>query len=640
MENNKVVNEGEEMKMKRTVAFFTGVAAYVAIAILLTGYGNVYVHRSMNEAIVNGFNNKFIASALPLQKFSNYIIVYDGSLGMKGPAVTQGGYLEAVESQKSYNLKKWVEEGGYSADEPALPASFRHFYDPTQQPGERYLKDHLEYLENKLSLNFNPRIDQIEWAVSHNDHAYNWNKGIAYVKAALESADQEERNENMAKAYRCLGETLHMIADLGCPPHVRDDSHPAPFNDYTALSYFGSPDPYEELFEKIYGDISGWAGTEPDGILKSFFRSAGTVETIAHRLAVYTNENFFTNQTISGYGVMPQIHPEKTYASPTLDQCTYHQPSYTFKKTISGNEVLMCKDLTYFWGLIPDRGYPYIDFDCVVSQGQTLVPQILEAGANVIRLFIPELEVRITSFSNNFITGSVIHKTDSVYQEQILYNGKVDIYDQTTMNKLGSVDASNGSFSGQVNAGTDAKVYAQIGFGDITVKSPPFSGASYRAFNISLDVWGSYTWTNKNNGQVTYGEEGIGGFSTPLEIPLIRNGNVYTASWTGMDFNGSASTGTATITFLEDNNVILEYYETSLWPAGNPTVTTSRTLVANQGFPLYESWGTYDVYVTEGNVYDYIQTVAISEDWPEKYYTFIPVSNPAQPGYIRLVLYY
>ena len=55
---------------------------------------------------------------------------------------------------------------------------------------------------------------------------------------------------------------------------------------------------------------------------------------------------------------------------------------------------------------------------------------------------------------------------------------------------------------------------------------------------------------------------------------------------------------------------------------------------------LYETWSTYDVYITNGNVYDYIQTIAQTQDWPDKFAEMLPVNNPSQPGYVRLQLYY
>ncbi len=627
--------------MKRTGAFFSGIIAYTVIAVLLTGYDNVRSHREFNGVILDEFHERFIDSSTPLEKFRNYSFAYENGQGMTGPAVTNGGLSEVIESDKKYSIKKWLEEGGYSADEPELPASFRHFYDPTKPRGERYLKDHLEYLENKLGgyITFNPRVDQLDWAIDHPDNPWTWNNGAGFVQAALETADEGLRSQYMAKAYRCLGHSLHLIADMGCPAHVRDDSHPAPFSDITLLEHFGSPDPYEELFQKIYSDIDDLANEPVDEQLLSAFREAGSIRNIAHRLASYTNEKFFTNQTIQGRGFLPQIHPEYTYSLPDLNDCSYHLPSWTFQQEVSGIKIKMCKDLTYFWWDTPDRGYPYIDFECVKDQASVLVPQIVEAGVNAVRLFIPELSVSITSISGNAISGSIVHKTDSVYTSPIHYNGKVDIYRNDDDKKLGTVDALNGYFSGNIDVGEDAGVYARITFGDISVKSPVFSGSGYRAFDLSVNVWMKTSTTNKLNGQVTYSEETMGGWPSPVEIPLTRNGNVYTAVWNGLLSGNGSSSGTATITLQENNTIILEYYETGLFSFVSPPMTSTYTLVVSQGIPPYESWSASDVFLTQGNVYNYLQTITHTEDWPDKTHEMIPVNNPAQNGYIRLVLY-
>ncbi len=472
--------------MKRLLSFIAGIIVYSLTVILITGYGHDPVHKTINQAIIESFGKKFLDGIFTIDKFKNYVIVFDGSLGFKGPQVTSGGLFSVNESMQSNNFKNWVIHGGYSADEPQLHASFRHFYDPTEKKGERHLKDHLDYLVQKTGFGSNPRIDHIEWALTHPEHTYNWANGIDFVKKALETSDASKRDEYMAKAYRCLGETLHMIADMGCPPHVRDDSHPGLSFDPGIMSFFGIPDPYEEGFEKFVANINSWAGNPVDGDLKNFFRNAGTVESIAIKMAQYTNENFFTNQTISGKSVIPQIHPEKTYRFPKLEDCTYDASTYTYKKMVSGTEVKMCKDLTYLYKLVEWRGYPYVDLDCAASQGAVLIPQIVEAGANVIRLFIPKLTVEILSFSNDTVKGTVTHKTDDEYKSEIKYNGKVNIIRAKDLKKIGDENSKDGKFEGVVKIDESEKILAEITFGDITVKSAEFQPASFSYVMVHL----------------------------------------------------------------------------------------------------------------------------------------------------------
>jgi len=119
------------------------------------------------------------------------------------------------------------------------------------------------------------------------EHNYTWEIGKKYMKAALEEVNQDKRDKYMAKAWRSLGETLHMIADNGCPPHVRNDAHP-----------LGNVDPYEEYFEAT--DIRMFNTGKIPVSLRESFRKLKTTRKIAHELAVFTNQNFFTNETISG----------------------------------------------------------------------------------------------------------------------------------------------------------------------------------------------------------------------------------------------------------------------------------------------------------------------------------------------------
>jgi hypothetical protein len=448
----------------------TGAGLGIAISFLFSGYGNKMVHPTINEGIIFKFQDNFLNGIFTIDKFKMYTFTFQSTVGMQGPMVVSGGLEFITTGEFSNNAFDWIKHGGFSADEPELPASFRHFYDPTEPDGQRYLKDHLNTLEQTLHLTFNPRIDIINWCVDHPDNAWTWEKGKAFLRAAFQSANDDDKDANMAKAYRCLGETLHMIADMGCVPHVRDDSHPT--LNLTGTPW-GNPDPYEELFQHLVSEIPTYATNQPDATLKSTFRAATDVKTIARAMATFTNKNFFSNQTISGSSVVPQIHPEKTYASPKLEQCSYDGMSYTYSKSVGSQTVKMCKDLTYLWYTIEKRGYPYIDEECVRSQGAALIPNIVEAGSNVIRLFIPTVKVEITEIQEDgTIKGNVIHTPDQEYTSTMKYNGNVDILESMSFTKLGTLTCVNGAFQGKLaNLAANTKIRAQIAFGYIFIKS-------------------------------------------------------------------------------------------------------------------------------------------------------------------------
>jgi len=516
--------------MKKYKFRILGAFVLILLNFLFSGYGNRKVHPNLNMTIVERFQSKFITSLVPLERFKNYTFALSSSVKYSGNEIIEGGLLRnnIVEKKSEKNPVQWIMHGGLSADEPEIFASFRHFYDPTLAEGNRYLHDHLDYLTG----HDNPKIDIIEWTLSHAEHQYNWENGKAAVANALNCSDEVCKSEEMGFAYRALGETLHMIADLGCPAHVRDDSHATePFTG----AQVGSYDPYEEIFEEL-SDINvhfGKGVVDPN--LKDYFLKAKTVKDISIKLATYTNAHFFTAQTISGKDVKPLIHPEKTYPSPKLEDCKYNDLDFTYRKMISGNEVIMCKS-------VPTKahGYPFIDKECVISQGKALVPQIKEAGANTIRLFIPELTVKIENYDEitRKITGKVIHITNEEYPRMIKYNGKVSIYNTKNRAKITDVECDDGIINADIKLNDfklvdwkNSGIYAQIDFGSIFVKSEPYkkmniikSKISKIWFDCKINHNDTYTWSG--------GSRPVSS-STLIEYlelkNITQNGNIITA---------------------------------------------------------------------------------------------------------------
>ncbi len=463
--------------MKKTAYFIGGIVLYIGMALVFSSYGNILAHRNINKGIIEQFKTRFLGSTNS-GEFKNYSFLFDSSVGYEGEMITKGGYLYVTEGIKSLSAEEWITEGGFSADEPELQASLRHFYDPIEDTTERYLKDHLGIIMRESSPTFNPRIDHIAWATTEAEHLYNWSIGKAKLKKALETSDNRDRNELMAYAWRSLGETLHMIADMGCPAHVRDDAHPGLFSDYSVIKHFGNSDPYENICEQLTDRMVGWCEGKVDPNLKDKFFKAHTVKEIGHELATYTNRNFFTDQTISGTNIIPRIHPEKTYPSPKLEDCIYDRETYYFTKKISGHDVFMCRDLTYALGLFERRGEPYMDRTCVESQAAALMPQIAEAGANAIRLFLPDLKIEITELTESSIKGKVIHTKDAEYINEIKYNGEIELVNSKSSGKVGVIDCEDGEFNVSMNIKKldidwdSVGLIARILFGGVTVNSP------------------------------------------------------------------------------------------------------------------------------------------------------------------------
>jgi len=309
---------------------------------------------------------------------------------------------------------------------------------------------------------------------------------------ALKETNENKKNEFMAKAWRSLGETLHMIADNGCPPHVRNDAHPSPVG--IILSWLGNPDPYEELVDVIRRDqpeeFKSFANGSPDPDLKGKFSSMTKTKDIAHALAVFTNTNIVTNETISGTDrlgtpIRQITHPEYPYPAPLLEGLTYNDADYSYN-TAAG--VKECVDHYYFASLIPKMCDPYLDMECVKSQARALFPNIIEAGRNVIKLYIPKLYVEISSLDKGVLKGVIKHKTDDEYPTEIKYTGDVTltIKDKNFREKgKTTVTAKNGIIEEKgFNLSKDEKLIASIAFGGIVVESPEFMGVSDNVFGV------------------------------------------------------------------------------------------------------------------------------------------------------------
>ncbi len=507
------------MKIKDIFSISALVLSAIIILVLFTGYGNKKVHPDLNAMMIKKFLEKNNKGDFSQKEFRKYTFFFEQDMKLKGLGVIKEGLFSpndlaaagvvgdagaVIDYNTPLNIyceegtaemtpQGWIVHGGLAADVPEVPASLRHFYDPTRNVGDRYLTDiansKLMGSLQKYALT-NPHTDGIEWAIGQpgdksNDaqsHQFTWERGKMWMQMALQEAKDDKRNEFMARAWRALGETLHMIADNGCPPHVRNDAHPSPI--WRNNSWLGDPDPYEELVDIIRRDdpetFVNFASGLPDNDLKNKIKDMKKVRDLAHALAEFTNKNFVTNQTISGvdkYGNKHKqiIHPENEYTSPLLQQMTYNQDDYSY---ISPSGTKQCVD-HYYFSKLPLFCSPYVDVECVKSQASQLFPNITEVGANVIGLFIPKLKVEIKSLNGNLVKGEIIHRKDPEYQDEIKYTGNVTL--QLKNNKYRilqeiKVQAHNGKFeTSGLSIGSEGGILcAYIDFGGIRVQSDDF----------------------------------------------------------------------------------------------------------------------------------------------------------------------
>jgi len=578
----------EKINIKIVVKVLTPIIL-ITLSIFFLSYGNVKNHRDINSFIVESFvskNNKFGAS---MSDFKQY--TFRLNLGkLEGYYVSKPGYFnhslldDAVEDDKwaikyvkeNFNSiseeelgkktpKEWIRHGGFSADVPEIPASLRHFYDPTRAKGDRYLLNNLNstlmnYLKNKLK---NSETDGVEWAlgtkgsVSDTRHIYTWKYGKFSIKRALEEADVDKRKKYMAKAWRSLGETLHMIADNGCPAHVRNDGHPA----FPYIESFGNPDFYEEYMAKR--PLNNFSKGPVSKKLKTKFMKDKTVDSIAHHMAVFTNKNFFTSETISGTDwkgnkVIQITHPEYEYKSPKLSSQSYDKNYYHRKIEGLNNDVLIATDAWFFQKKVKSKSFPHLNEECAVSQAKVLIPAIIEAGVNVIKLFIPKLKISISEVSEGgTISGEIIHlnNKDLEYKEKILYNGPV-LIKKNGISKIGTFNARNGKFSGEIKVEKETRAIAEIEFGGIIVHSKEFIIKSKKKEKKIEEIDPVINGLTNNGRWVRYAKKEVNGCARyesecwPLESCTGGDGSYQItigASTCGSGASGYSGSGTYTV---------------------------------------------------------------------------------------------
>ncbi len=211
--------------------------------------------------------------------------------------------------EDSLSMTQWIAWGGDWADEPHLYASVRHFYDPLALWGHHYLTDQFEY----HGWYDSPAIDAKTWALDHPENPFNYINALTYYRAALMFPEtdtmpsgklggahfklnyelnpkdpDDQRNIFLAHAYRALGETMHLMADMTQPEHVRNDSHPidSPIEKALNISYVRDAARYPTV----------------DARVAQFLKSAGgaliSPANLFHEVALFINQNFYSPDTI------------------------------------------------------------------------------------------------------------------------------------------------------------------------------------------------------------------------------------------------------------------------------------------------------------------------------------------------------
>jgi hypothetical protein len=262
-----------------------------------------------------------------------------------------------------------------------------------------------------------PQIDAVSWATDKGldmgniSQSYSYFYAKEYFKKAL--ADTSRDNQDYGKAWRAVGETMHLVADMALPPHVRNDGH--------GLTD-GDPVEYDT----------------PGTAIRSYYNTSWTpaidylrsVPVLMHALAAYTNKNFFSKDTIPIPGKTHTANGRQAYPEPDITKLTIDSSEYLVG-SVDGQLVRLARKSHWYrdWEL-PASGYT-IDPVVVREHQRILAPTIVRAAEAVLERFLPRFKVHAAiapdpvSSGQMVVTGSITHSPTMEWPDKLIIRNGV-----------------------------------------------------------------------------------------------------------------------------------------------------------------------------------------------------------------------
>ncbi|MCF8019432.1 MAG: PKD domain-containing protein [Vallitaleaceae bacterium] len=380
------------IKMRRHISRLILLLLFVQSSALPSYGWEQNTHEEINRTSVDRFSNQYETS----KKYKYNFVNFDKAIS--APNVTSSGKFERTYLQQWFlkPARDHVVHGGFSADEPHIYVSVKHFYDPLALSGSHQLTDqyalHGWHIYEAIPAN--------DWALYKDENPYSLINAMRNYKRALEipcdasvssmpmTADfrdfagtptdlQEMRSMYTGKAMRGLGEVMHLVADMTQPAHVRNDAHPK----------------YEITETAVKNRILSRNITKMprlDGLLLDDYGS--TINQLMVGLATWTNQNFYSEDTLADTQL--EVKPrngEIPYSSPQLSNMDKKVTDkfYTWYQTFGDVEVPMVR---------LESGYVYdsyvITADFATQQAFVLIPLAVAATTRTMNLFFPTLDMK------------------------------------------------------------------------------------------------------------------------------------------------------------------------------------------------------------------------------------------------------
>ncbi|MFA5222018.1 MAG: hypothetical protein WC391_07015 [Methanoregula sp.] len=480
------------MEDSRPVIVVLILIASLALAVVpVSGYDNLFAHPMVNKYAVEYFAGQimpvdpYLATA-SLNGAPAHGLDWNLSDGRKNfPS-------DGIVSKPKYKSPAlWMTEGGFSADEPEWWQALRHFYDPTNQQTP-WLTDFVFFRSAAKVLStdmISVEIDAVSWAFdASKGNKYSYPKAKEYFKEALVSDDRN--NQYYGQAWRAVGETMHLVADMTIPDHVKNDGHAIEFRvpmdlKIIDLSFDVIIDisPYERAVNgKIVEDIAPYPGLYPPAKLDY----KASPRQVMINVARFTNRHFITQDSNPSYSEPDLSQPasENGYIMGTIDGQEYRVAKKVSLLTELGYESRLTNIFAY---------NPKLDYYVLKDQERILIPTAVRASTAVLDRFLPRFkvygEIKTSQEMENgkpvtlyFLDGEIVFigNKEEWPQKLTVRNGASIVNSATGMRKIIPVDKTKGDnlneFQYQFNpsdigAQAGDKIYLEYDLGGYVIRS-------------------------------------------------------------------------------------------------------------------------------------------------------------------------
>lgn len=375
------------------------------------------VHRQMNQLAVEWFINQVKETNDPLlccydfnpSKSIRQVIsvgvnnkeYHDHLFQAQGNAVIDTGKSWVNSAEKSLGFVDWVKEGGFSADEPEMKCGY-HFYAPLARFRDRQYEEEISKLKAS------------SWAIENSKNDYSFKNGQSALSSAFSENEYRKVSADYAKAWRSLGELMHLISDMTVPAHVRCDNHLFDFEPYEAMI---NEKMVAGAWERMLISSALFAGgksgttTSPNQNMAGVVGEAKSPGELFEIVASYTSANYFSADTFPGYEEDQRVE----FSSPILDPVqlngdqNYMGIDGSKERIVYGHQSWLTSNN---WANKP----PIITSEAVFSQARRLIPIAVFASAKMLDLYLPRIKVTMTrvDLSNSMLSGTIT----SYYQDQ------------------------------------------------------------------------------------------------------------------------------------------------------------------------------------------------------------------------------